>query len=65
MSEQPTATVVSWVCHPCGMKYGRRTDPGSASTIHHGRCDVCGQPATVTQPRDYGHLRPEWREEKR
>ena len=43
-----------WICHECGMKYGRR-EPGSA-TWHTGKCDVCGETKSVTQPRDFGHL---------
>ena len=45
----------NWICRPCGEKHGRRK-PGQATTWHEGRCDVCGEIATVTEPRDFGHL---------
>jgi len=58
-SEYPT-----WVCHPCGTRYGKwyqgdtYTGPKHlCSTMHVGRCDLCGsKEIAVTEPRDYGHL---------
>jgi hypothetical protein len=49
----------SWVCAKCGEQYGRKL-AGSA-TWHQGACGVCLADAAVTEPRDYGHLRDEWR----
>ena len=40
------------VCYPCGTRAGRT--PGLA-TYHDGVCDVCGDEAAVTQPRDFGY----------
>lgn len=60
-----------WVCHDCGVKYGKWYDNGSyigpeahRATYHVNACDVCGtNPVPVTEPRDYGHLNQEWQEE--
>jgi len=53
----------AWVCLPCGIKYGHR-DSG-VSTWHLDTCPVCGRPdVPVTEPRDFGHLRPEWVNER-
>jgi hypothetical protein len=59
----------SWVCHECGVKYGawykkgEYVGPkGGCSTCHQGTCGVCKKEnVTVTEPRDYGHLRTTWR----
>jgi len=32
--------------------------------MHEGDCGVCGKFAAVTQPRDFGYLKPEWKQEK-
>lgn len=55
----------SWICRPCGLKYGRGLPAGHTCTFHGGTCDVCGHAGAVTQPRDYGHLRPEWKDERK
>lgn len=47
-----------WVCLDCGNKYGNRK--GGLCTVHHGTCGVCGKDKIVTEPRDFGHLKPEW-----
>jgi hypothetical protein len=60
-----------WVCQNCGEAYGDWYKKGNyigppnfLSTFHMGTCDVCGTTETiVTEPRDYGHLRPTWKEE--
>lgn len=50
-----------WVCASCGSKYGRRTsDRELISCWHTGICGVCGIEASVTEPRDFGHLRAGW-----
>jgi hypothetical protein len=46
-----------WICHECGRKHGRGWPEGHVATFHAGTCDICGQSASVTEPRDYGHLR--------
>lgn len=60
--ERQRAKYPAWVCEPCGSKYGHRTP--TEATYHAGRCDVCGNSATVTEPRDYGHLKPGWENER-
>ncbi len=52
----------SWVCFDCGKKHGRRI--AKEATWHPGECDVCGKEATVTEPRDFGHLNNSWRDER-
>lgn len=54
----------AWVCYPCGARYGTRI-PADA-TWHIGPCDVCGRDhLAVTEPRDFGYLRMEWRRDIR
>lgn len=48
-----------WVCHPCGTKWGRK-ECGIA-TWHIDTCGICGNITSVTEPRDYGHLKGEWK----
>jgi hypothetical protein len=48
----------SWICLKCGIRYGRR-EPGAA-TWHIGKCDVCGKEKSVTEPRDFNHLKDGW-----
>ena len=56
---------VAWVCDPCGTKHGNWYQDGQyigpkhhCATCHYGSCDVCGaNNVSVTEPRDYGHLR--------
>ena len=56
----------TWVCHTCGMKYGKAPSATRMATYHLGTCDVCGSGnMAVTEPRDYGHLRPEWKNHPR
>ena len=53
-----------WVCSECGDRYGRR-ECGIA-TWHRDTCGVCGQDDVMcTEPRDFGHLKPEWIEHER
>lgn len=55
---------VSQVCSPCGVsanvltclkKYGRSPKKltFSTSTFHKGKCDVCNEETSVTEPRDF------------
>lgn len=53
--EQP-----EWICHSCGKLYGMK-EIKQYSTWHAGHCDVCGSRGPVTEPRDYGYLRSDWR----
>jgi hypothetical protein len=56
---------VAWVCHTCGVKYGKWYQSGEyygpkhhTATYHYNSCDVCGaNDVPVTEPRDYGYLR--------
>lgn len=58
-----------WVCHTCGMDYGgwykkgAYVGPEAHCSAHHiDTCGVCGATdVIVTEPRDYGHLRKDWR----
>ena len=50
------------VCSSCGAKFGNNPRP-SFTTWYFGLCDICGCWDSVTQPRDFGHLRENWREE--
>jgi hypothetical protein len=50
-----------WICLDCGNKYGRRA--GGVCTMHVGKCDVCGEEKSVTEPRDFGYLFDGWRNE--
>lgn len=58
-----------WVCRDCGESYGtwykRGTyvgPPHHCATMHKGTCNLCGKTnLIVTEPRDYGHLRADWR----
>lgn len=53
-----TTEYPAWVCDGCGEKWGRRIP--TACTMHMGHCGICQNFLTVTEPRDYGHLRPGW-----
>ena len=52
-----------WVCFPCGNAYGRGAPEGHTCTAHRGTCGICGQERLVTEPRDFGHLKPGWKTE--
>jgi hypothetical protein len=47
----------SWICRPCGKKHGRGMSAWHVSTWHMDTCGVCGKTASVTEPRDFGHLK--------
>jgi rubrerythrin len=47
----------TWICRPCGVAHGRSTDGRLVATYHQGTCDICGESASVTEPRDFGHLK--------
>jgi hypothetical protein len=46
-----------WVCQDCALAHGGRIIPNHVATYHTDTCDACGQEKSVTEPRDYGHLR--------
>jgi hypothetical protein len=50
-----------WICADCGEKLGRGGGSKYA-TWHVDPCDVCNETTMVTEPRDFGHLKPNWRE---
>lgn len=52
----------SWICKNCGDLHGRRAV--GVATWHAGRCDVCGKTAFVTEPRDFGGLKPTWNQKQ-
>lgn len=54
-----SATQPEWVCGDCGEAYGNR-ECGLA-TWHDDKCGVCGEYKIVTEPRDFGYLKPEWK----
>lgn len=60
----PERPYPSTVCHPCGQRYGRRGTYSVHASFYEGECGVCGAKTTVTQPRDYGHLRDGWRDHR-
>ena len=49
-----------WICSRCGNRYGKGMPEGHRYTVHTGTCGICGVRAAVTEPRDYGHLKPGW-----
>ena len=50
-----------YICQSCGSVLGQEPDAPMA-TWHNGQCDVCHRrEIAVTEPRDFGHLRTEWR----
>lgn len=60
MNSQPTLdSYPRWICMECGRKHGRRLP--DLATWHQGKCDLCQQAARVTEPRDFGHLRTNWK----
>ncbi len=58
----PEPKYPDWICSSCGAKYGKRLfNRERVSCWHTGRCDICGIEASVTEPRDFGHLHDEWK----
>lgn len=59
MTETKEATgYPEWICSSCGRTHGRH--PPLMSTWHQGECEICGCASEVTQPRDFGQLKPGW-----
>jgi len=50
-----------WICAGCGKRLGRG-EANKYATWHPDRCGVCKEHGLVTEPRDFGHLKPNWRE---
>lgn len=53
----------SVICLDCGITYGRR--PVDHATWYPGTCGVCANETFVTEPRDFGHLKPGWKNHKK
>jgi len=51
-----------WICADCGLKHGK-TPPGVACW-HEDKCDVCGEVKPCTEPRDFGHLKETWKNDR-
>jgi rubrerythrin len=47
----------AWICRPCGEAHGRGMPEGHVATWHEDICGVCGKLTSVTEPRDYRHLK--------
>lgn len=62
-TEKPSAQQPGWVCRKCGDIY-RAGAWKVVNTWHGGKCGVCQQQATVTEPRNCGYLLPSWMEHK-
>ena len=50
----------AWVCAECGEKYGWR-ECNPVATWHPDICCICGMHADVTEPRDFGFLKLDWK----
>ena len=55
-----TTDYPSWVCSECGRRFGNRPAQGMIATWHPGICGICNEEKSVTEPRDFGHLREGW-----
>jgi hypothetical protein len=51
----------AWICEYCGTRYGNGPQ-FRVSTWHMDTCGICGRYIGCTEPRDWHHLRPDWRE---
>ena len=47
------ARIVSFICYRCARIRGGSMADDHLATFHKGHCDVCGEIAIVTEPRDY------------
>lgn len=50
-----------WICEDCAEIYGRGPR-NPYIQFRSGACDLCGETAMLAEPRDFGHLKPNWRE---
>jgi hypothetical protein len=60
MTEKPYP---EWVCYECGLKYGKHVGLDRVVSYHLNQCGVCGKVCSVTEPRDFGHLKDGWEHE--
>lgn len=49
---------VEWICRDCAKKLCKGMLEGHIACYHEGKCNVCGEKKTVTEPRDYRY----WKE---
>lgn len=61
---QPKPEYPTWICVRCAGKYGEH-DASIITRWYNGGCDVCGKQTLVTEPKNYGQLTPDWRNERR
>jgi hypothetical protein len=51
-----------WICNDCGKKHGRQPSGNPyGATYHEDQCGVCFQIKEVTEPRDFSHLKPSYK----
>lgn len=43
----------TWTCSPCALENGGYWPDGHIGCWHEAKCQVCGDLAAVTQPRDF------------
>lgn len=55
---KPKNKYPTWICNECGENHGNR--PAGISTWHPDFCGMCGEFKSVTEPRDFGHLKDGW-----
>lgn len=52
----------AWICSDCGERLGRKPEGNPYATWHMDTCDICRDAKAVTEPRDFGHLKDNWRD---
>jgi hypothetical protein len=53
-----------WICDDCGSKHGKRPEGNPyGATYHSDWCGVCFEWKSVTEPRDWGHLKPSFKKQ--
>jgi len=50
---KPTIHTVDDICCKCAEANGGKMPPGSCNTMHEGKCELCGETATLTTKHDY------------
>lgn len=53
----PAIPYPDWICLSCGQTYGHGMPDGHVATWHRGECEICHEKTSVTEPRDFRHLR--------
>lgn len=51
-----------FICFDCGRRHGKGHHNNNIMTVHLGVCDICKRYTSVTEPRDFGHLRETWKD---